>query len=147
MSQQRCHCMLQGRHHSLFGSPYTFWQLTLLLRLVAVSERWNMLEGFLEGFSVLRRGITFHFQELLPEQSQTMLRTSSPTSPFLFFIFFPRSCRSIIASLDVVHIKIISQHCEGADEIQNTLIDLLLIVSRGGFFVVFPPLPHLPQQS
>lgn len=104
-----------------------------------------MLEGFLEGFSVLGRGITFHFQELLPEQSQTMLRTSSPTSPFLFF--FPRSCRSIIASLDVVHIKIISQHCEGADEIQNTLIDLLLIVSRGGFFVVFPPLPHLPQQS
>lgn len=61
-----------------------------------------MLEGFLEGFSVLGRGITFHFQELLPEQSQTMIRTSSPTSPFFFF---SRSCRSITASLDVDHIK------------------------------------------
>lgn len=148
MSQQCCHCMLtchwlQGRHHSLFGSSYTFWQLTLLLWLVAVSEHWNMLEGFLEGFSVLGRGITFHFQELLPEQSQTMIRTSSPTSTF----FFSRSCRSITASLDVDHIKKkSSQHCQGADEIQNILIDLYLIVSRGGFFfvVVSPPSSPAP---
>lgn len=139
-----CH-WLQGRHHSLFGSSYTFWQLTLLLWLVAVSEHWNMLEGFLEGFSVLGRGITFHFQELLPEQSQTMIRTSSPTSTFFFFQKLQKhyskpGCRSYKKK------KKSSQHCQGADEIQNILIDLYLIVSRGGFFfvVVSPPSSPAP---